>query len=149
SGAVSFHHAYNTGTIAGNGQIQIVANGESILSNNRLVEGLAGPGDSGGPMFGFYGANFSTQASDPSQWRIVGLTATSSNPTTWGGASHYTRVAAYRNWLVSTITARSDLNNDRLVNGADWEQFKLYNLTDLSGLTAAERAARGDLTGDG
>ncbi|WP_428308111.1 family 16 glycosylhydrolase [Lacipirellula sp.] len=149
SGAVSFHHAYNTGTIAGNGQIQIVANGESLLSTNRLVEGLAGPGDSGGPMFGFYGTNFSSQASDPSQWRIVGLTATSSNPTIWGGASHYTRVAAYRNWLVSTITSRSDLNNDRLVDGADWEQFKLYNLTDLSGLTPIERAARGDLTGDG
>ncbi|WP_172991839.1 family 16 glycosylhydrolase [Lacipirellula parvula] len=149
SSAVSFHHAYNTGTIAGNGQIQIVANGEPLLSTNRLVEGLAGPGDSGGPMFGFYGTNFGTQASDPNQWRIVGLTATSSNPTAWGGASHYTRVAAYRNWLVSTITSRSDLNNDRFVNGADWERFKLYNLTDLSGLTLAERAARGDLTGDG
>ena len=147
--SVSFHRAYNTGTIAGNGQIQIVANGEATLSNNRLIEGLAGAGDSGGPMFGFYGQLFSTQANDQSQWRIVGLTATSSNPTNWGGASHYTRIAAYYNWLVATITDRSDLNNDGTVNGADWDVFKLYNLTDMSGLAAAERATRGDLTGDG
>jgi len=147
--SVSFHRAYNTGTIAGNGQIQIVANGEATLTNNRLIEGLAGAGDSGGPMFGFYGQSFATQANDPNQWRIVGLTATSSNPTNWGGASHYTRIAAYHNWLVDTITDRSDLNNDGTVSGADWDVFKLYNLTDMSGLTAAERAARGDLTGDG
>jgi len=147
--SISFHRAYNTGTIAGNGQIQIVANGEATLSNNRLIEGLAGSGDSGGPMFGFYGQTFSAQANDPNQWRIVGLTATSSNPTNWGGASHYTRVAAYHSWLVDTITDRSDLNNDGTVSGADWEQLKLYNLTDMTGLTAAERAARGDLTGDG
>jgi autotransporter-associated beta strand protein len=149
NGSVSFHRAYNTGTIAGNGQIRIVANGESLLSNNRLIEGLAGSGDSGGPMFGFYGQSFATQSSDPNQWRIVGLTATSSTPTNWGGASHYTRVAGYYNWLVDTITDRSDLNNDGTVNGVDWEQFKLYNLTDMTGLTAAERADRGDLTGDG
>ena len=147
--SVSFHRAYNTGTIAGNGQIQIVANGEATLANNRLIEGLAGSGDSGGQMFGFYGQSFATQANDPSQWRIVGLTATSSNPTNWGGASHYTRVAAYYNWLVATITDRSDLNNDGTVNGGDWDLFKLYNLTDMSALPATERAARGDLTGDG
>lgn len=147
--SVSFHRAYNTGTIAGNGQIQIVANGEATLSNNRLIEGLAGSGDSGGPMFGFYGQTFSAQANDPSQWRIVGLTATSSSPTNWGGASHYTRVARYYNWLVDTITDRSDFNDDGTVSGADWEVFKRYNLTDMTGLPAAERAARGDITGDG
>lgn len=149
SSSISFHRAYNTGTIAGNGQIQIVANGESVLSLHQLVEGLAGSGDSGGPMFGFYGSNFATQRDDPDQWRLVGLTATSSGPTNWGGASHYTRVASYYPWLVSTITARSDLNSDGVVNGADWEKFKLHNLTDLSSLTTIERAARGDLTGDG
>ena len=98
STAATFHRAYNIGTIAGNGQINIgTANtGNATLKNNSLLQGSAGPGDSGGPMFAFYGTNFTTQQNDRTQWKLVGLTATAAgissttNTASWGTNSNYT-----------------------------------------------------------
>jgi hypothetical protein len=104
SGNISFHRAYNIPWVPG--QIQIIADGEQSLENMGLLEGIAGSGDSGGPMWGFYGTDFSTQASDMNQWRLVGLTATASSPAgTWGGNSNHTRVANYYNWINNTIAS--------------------------------------------
>lgn len=106
SGNISFHRAYNTGNnINGNGQISISSGGESVLRNNDLVEGVGGPGDSGGPLWGFYGTDYAAQSNDMNLWRLVGLTATASNPGTWGGSSNYTRISSYYNWLTNTINA--------------------------------------------
>ena len=44
---------------------------------------------------------------------------------------------------------RSDLNDDGVIDASDWDIFSSYHLTDLSGLSEDEQAARGDLNGDG
>jgi hypothetical protein len=44
--------------------------------------------------------------------------------------------------------ARSDLNFDGVINGADWTIFASHNITNLSALTVAQAAARGDLNGN-
>ena len=111
--AATFHRAYNIGMITGNGQINIgtTNTGNATLKTNSLLQGSAGPGDSGGPMFAFYGANFATQQNDPTQWKLVGLTATAAgiNSTTqiasWGTNSNYTRVSNYAPWIASTLAS--------------------------------------------
>lgn len=106
SGSVSFHRAYNVPWVPG--QVQIIADGESQLASNGLLEGIAGPGDSGGPMFGYYGSGAPTGGEPLSDWRLIGLTATSSGGTggaAWGGLSNYTRVAAYSGFIAGTLAA--------------------------------------------
>jgi hypothetical protein len=44
---------------------------------------------------------------------------------------------------------KSDLNEDGAINLQDWSIFRVNHLVDLTGLTAAQRAARGDLDGNG
>ena len=113
STAATFHRAYNVGTITGNGQINIgtTNTGNSTLKNNNLLQGSTGPGDSGGPMFAFYGTNFATQQNDRTQWKLVGLTATAAgiNSTTniasWGTNSNYTRLSNYASWITSTLAS--------------------------------------------
>ena len=113
STAATFRRAYNVGTITGNGQINIgtTNTGNPTLKNNNLLQGSAGPGDSGGPMFGFYGTNFATQQNDRTQWKLVGLTATAAginsttNIATWGTNSNYTRVSNYASWITSTLAS--------------------------------------------
>ena len=68
SNNISFHRGYNIPWVPG--QIQIISDGEQTLENLGLLEGIAGSGDSGGPMWGFYGSDFATQASDMQQWRL-------------------------------------------------------------------------------
>jgi hypothetical protein len=51
-------------------------------------------------------------------------------------------------WLVE-MTSRSDLNGDDAINAQDWEVFRTNHRTDLTDYSPAERAARGDLDGDG
>src|SRR5262249_24193608 len=99
-------------SIGGNGQINIGTSGtgNSTLKANSLLQGSAGPGDSGGPMFAFYGSNFATQANDMTQWKLVGLTATASalgtgNIASWGTNSNYSRVANWAGWVTSTMAA--------------------------------------------
>ncbi len=102
NGGVSFHRAYNTiqGT-NGLGQLLINENHDATVAANNVLEGVAGSGDSGGPMFAFYGSNFVTQASDRNQWRLVGLTATSAATTSasWNNQSQYTRVANFSSFI--------------------------------------------------
>jgi len=102
----SFHRAYNVGFLAPNGQIRIVADGETSLATNGLLEGTVGSGDSGGPMFAYYGRGFNIQNATLDQWRLVGLTATGSGGSggeAWGGSSNYTRVANYATWINNTL----------------------------------------------
>jgi hypothetical protein len=104
----SFHRAYNIGYIAGNGQIRIIADGESALAANGLLEGTVGKGDSGGPMFAFYGRGYDISEATMDQWKLVGLTATGtggSGGEYWGGSSNYTRVANYAGWINSTLVS--------------------------------------------
>jgi hypothetical protein len=107
-GAGSFRRAYNFPYVAGNGQLRIIADGESQLSANGLLEGTVGSGDSGGPMWAFYGRGFDVENATLDDWRLVGLTATGSggsNGEPWGGSSNYTRVANYANWINNTLNS--------------------------------------------
>ncbi len=106
SGSVNFFRAYNQISSIPS-QIQIVANGEATLLNYGLLEGLGGPGDSGGPMFGYYGASL-PPSSNPMDWRLIGLTATSNTSTSeasWGNSTNYTRIANYASWINSTLSS--------------------------------------------
>ncbi len=108
NGGATFHRAYNR--IQGfnsNGQVLINENHDATVAVNSLLEGVAGSGDSGGPMFAFYGSNFATQASDRTQWRLVGLTATSASTTSsaWNDQSQYTRVANYSSFISSRMAS--------------------------------------------
>ena len=47
------------------------------------------------------------------------------------------------------VAPGGDLNGDSVLNVNDWATFLDNHLADLSGYTPAERAARGDLNGDG
>ena len=79
----AFHRAFNTtqGGVNGNGQLQISEDHDSTIAAANVLEGIAGPGDSGGPMFGFFGTDFASQQNDMSQWKLIGLTATSAATT--------------------------------------------------------------------
>lgn len=50
---------------------------------------------------------------------------------------------------ILTVTPGSDLNSDGMVNLDDWQTFSHNHLTDLSGYTHEQQAARGDIDGDG
>jgi hypothetical protein len=50
---------------------------------------------------------------------------------------------------VLAVAPGGDLNGDSILNVNDWATFLDNHLADLSGYTPAERAARGDLNGDG
>lgn len=109
-GLGSFHGAYNKGFLAENGQIRILANNDPELAPNGLLEGTVGSGDSGGPMFAYYGRGFNIENATMDQWRLVGLTATGSGGSggeAWGGSSNYTRVANYAPWINNTLTSLS------------------------------------------
>ncbi|TWT98176.1 hypothetical protein Pla108_23330 [Botrimarina colliarenosi] len=104
-GLGSFRRAYNVNYVPG--QIRIIADGEDELESRGLLEGTVGSGDSGGPMFAYYGSsrgNFD----DPTNWRLIGLTATGSGGSageSWGGQSNYTRISSYGGFIQSTLTA--------------------------------------------
>lgn len=104
-GLGSFRRAYNINYVPG--QIRIIADGEDLLESRGLLEGTVGSGDSGGPMFGYYGSprgNFD----DPANWKLIGLTATGSGGSggeAWWGQSNYTRVSAYGGFLQNTLAA--------------------------------------------
>jgi hypothetical protein len=107
-GLGSFHRAFNVGYIAGNGQIRIIADGEASLASADLLEGTVGSGDSGGPMWAYYGRGFAINGAPLEDWRLVGLTATGSGGSggeAWGGSSNYTRVANYANWINNTLNS--------------------------------------------
>ena len=107
-GLGSFRRAYNVPYVAGNGQLRIIADGEALLSNNGLLEGTVGSGDSGGPMWAYFGRGFDIENATLADWRLVGLTATGSGGSggeAWGGSSNYTRVANYANWINNTLNS--------------------------------------------
>lgn len=109
----AFRRAYNVGTlIDNNSQIRIVADGEPALAQAGLLEGTVGSGDSGGPMFAWYGSG-NVQNAHPDDWRLVGLAATGSGGKSgeiWGGMSHYTRVSNFANWIASTRDSQPSPN---------------------------------------
>lgn len=105
-GLGSFRRAYNINYIPG--QIRIIADGEDLLEANGLLEGTVGSGDSGGPMFGYYGSARNGGLSNPNNWKLIGLTATGSGGSggeSWWGQSNYTRVSAYGGFIQSTLAA--------------------------------------------
>lgn len=107
-GLGAFRRAYNIGFIAPNGQIRIVADGESLLANHGLLEGTVGSGDSGGPMFAYFGRLDEILQAGLDDWRLVGLTATGtggSGGESWGGSSNFTRVRNYAGWIDSTLNS--------------------------------------------
>jgi hypothetical protein len=107
-GLGSFRRAYNVPYVAGNGQLRIIADGEALLSNNGLLEGTVGSGDSGGPMWAYFGRGFDIENATLADWRLIGLTATGSGGSggeAWGGSSNYTRVANYAAWINDTLNS--------------------------------------------
>jgi hypothetical protein len=107
-GSGSFRRAFNIPYVASNGQLRIIADGEQQLESAGLLEGTVGGGDSGGPMWGYYGRGFAIDGAPLNDWRLVGLTATGSGGSggeAWGGSSNYTRVANYANWINNTLNS--------------------------------------------
>jgi hypothetical protein len=107
SGAVEFHRAYNIATQSGD-QLRVTANGEAALASNGLLEGIGGPGDSGGPMFAWYGAGAPTPGGNMNDWRLVGLTATANSSTSgaaWGNFANYTRISNWDGWINNTLAS--------------------------------------------
>jgi hypothetical protein len=50
--------------------------------------------------------------------------------------------------VLSATSGFGDLNNDGVVNVADWQQFRNGQQINMSGFTAAQALAAGDLNGD-
>lgn len=101
SSNILFHRAYNITWVSG-GQLKIKADGEAILKNLGLLEGIGRPGDSGSPLFLFDSTDY-TQLDNWNLWKLAGITATATVSWDWGAESNYTRVASYYNWLVNTV----------------------------------------------
>jgi hypothetical protein len=129
----SFHRAFNIPYVAGNGQLRIIADGEATLTSAGLLEGTIGSGDSGGPMWAYYGRGFNVDGAALDQWRLVGLTATGSGGSggeAWGGSSNYTRVANYSNWVNTTLVS---LQSPGPSTTGAWELDSGSNLYDSGG----------------
>jgi serralysin len=67
----------------------------------------------------------------------------SSNPT------GYTDYGSLGYYSISVPTILGDINDDGVLDGADWLQFIASHEADLSGLTPEQQFAMGDLNGDG
>ena len=87
---------------------------------------------------------------DPNSW--VNMTSQATLPSDPSSVVHHgTAFAAPADTIAFSLLTygRSDLNGDDAIDLDDWLLFSDYHLTDLSGLSEAEQAARGDLNGDG
>lgn len=62
---------------------------------------------------------------------------------------HGTALVVERNLVGWRFGPRSDLDNDGLIDAADWIIFRTHHLAELSGLSPLEQSLRGDLNGDG
>lgn len=99
-----FHRGYNIAWV-NNGQVKIIADGESRLNTLGLLEATAQSGDSGSAMW----LNLGTDAQVNtwgSNYVLAGVCATSTG-SAWGGTSAYTRVASYSSWITSTVWGSS------------------------------------------
>ncbi len=97
--------------------------------------------------FDYYGAGYLGLATSPD---LVHWTESSSLATLPDG-HHGTVFAAPVDALAFDILPFdvADLVDDDVLDGSDWLVFQTNHLTDISGYSPAQQAARGDLNGDG
>lgn len=127
----------------------VVGPGSGI--ENNAVEGpsLIKIGDTWHLYYDAYGAGYLGVATSTDLVTWVNRTSQSVQPA-GPNAHHGTVFAAPLEKIGFELPIfRSDLNGDGEISLADWTIFIDHHLSDLSGLSATEQAARGDLNGDG
>ncbi|QDU58638.1 Glycosyl hydrolases family 43 [Aeoliella mucimassa] len=95
---------------------------------------------------GYFGVAATTDADPTNASSWVNLTSEANLPSGHHGTVFAAPISAI---FDSLAFSAADLIDDDQIDVQDWLAFQEYHLTDLSGLTAAEQAARGDLNGDG
>lgn len=131
------------------GAAPVIGPGSAIEANAVEGPSIIKIGDTWQMHYDAYGAGYLGVATSTDLQTWVNRTAEAKLPNT-GNPHHGTVFAA----PVSAIGwelpfEKSDLNEDGAINLQDWSIFQVNHLVDLSGLTAAQRAARGDLDGNG
>lgn len=127
----------------------IIGPGSTIEPNAVEGPSLIKVGDMWQLHYDAYGNGYLGVATSTDLQTWVNRTAEAKLPST-GNPHHGTVFAA----PVSAIGwelpfEESDLNEDGAINLHDWSIFRANHLVDLSGLTPTQRAARGDLDGNG
>lgn len=131
------------------GAAPVIGPGSAIEANAVEGPSLIKIGDTWQLHYDAYGAGYLGVATSTDLQTWVNRTAEATLPNT-GNPHHGTVFAA----PVSAIGwelpfEKSDLNEDGAINLQDWSIFRANHLVNLTGLTAAQRAARGDLDGNG
>ena len=131
------------------GAAPVIGPGSPIEPNAVEGPSIIKIGDTWQMHYDAYGAGYLGVATSTDLQTWVNRTAEAKLPNT--GNPHHGTVFATP---VSAIGwelpfEKSDLNEDGAINLQDWSIFQVNHLVDLSGLTAAQRAARGDLDGNG
>ena len=127
----------------------VVGPGSGI--ENNAVEGpsLIKIGDTWHLYYDAYGAGYLGVATSTDLVTWVNRTSQSIQPV--GPQAHHGTVFAAPLDVIGFELPifRSDLNDDGAINVNDWLIFSEHHLADFTGLTAAQRAAWGDLNGSG
>lgn len=127
----------------------VIGPGSTIEPNAVEGPSLIKVGDTWQLHYDAYGNGYLGVATSTDLQTWVNRTAEAKLPST-GNPHHGTVFAA----PVSAIGwklpfEKSDLNGDGAINLHDWSIFRTNHFVDLSGLTPTQRAARGDLNGNG
>ena len=131
------------------GASPVIGPGSAIEPNAVEGPSLIKIGDTWQLHYDAYGAGYLGVATSTDLQTWVNRTAQAKLPNT-GSPHHGTVFAA----PISAIGwempfEKSDLNEDGAINLQDWSIFRANHLVNLTGLTPAQRAARGDLDGNG
>lgn len=105
SGRVAFHRAYNIPFPGPRNKLHVKAEGgKQALIERGLLEGIVGPGDSGGPLFLFTGT--ADQADDWSKYTLAGIVAQGGDAR-WGEDSIFARISSHHEWITNTMRDNS------------------------------------------
>ena len=131
------------------GAAPVIGPGSAIEPNAVEGPSLLKVGDVWQLHYDAYGAGYLGVATSTDLQTWVNRTAEATLPKT-GNPHHGTVFAAPISAIGWELPfERSDLNGDNALDPMDWSIFRAHHLVDLTGMTPAQRAARGDLDGDG
>ncbi|BBO31191.1 family 43 glycosylhydrolase [Lacipirellula parvula] len=131
------------------GAAPIIGPGSAIEPNAVEGPSIIKVGDTWQLHYDAYGAGYLGVATSTDLQTWVNRTAEAKLPNT-GNPHHGTVFATPISAIGFDLPfEKSDLNGDGAINLQDWSVFRANHLVDLSGLTPAQRAARGDLDGNG
>ena len=127
----------------------VIGPGSTIEPNAVEGPSLIKVGDMWQLHYDAYGNGYLGVATSTDLQTWVNRTAEAKLPST-GNPHHGTVFAAPVSAIGWNLPfKKSDLNDDGALNLQDWSIFRANHLVDLDGLTPAQRAARGDLDGNG